>query len=742
MIKKSGFVLGMAVLLAVLTSTGYWLLFSSFAVFDDEGYILLSVRDYFAHGHLYETVYSQYGPAFYAMWDVFQQVIGQPVDHTWARLVTLAFWIGTATSCAFLVRRQTRSSSLSLFTQAATFLFLYFITDEPFHPGSLICFMLAASLAAAAWLIDRERLSAAAVVVGCAGAILLLTKINVGVFYLLSAGGWALTNASSERVRRIFKSVVPAVFLLMAAVLMHTLIREPWIWVFLILFACGALALGIATKGESLLTGRHAIFGALGAVALGLAILGSIWLRGTSPAGLLEGVILGPLRHPGNYSYPVDWRPGSVVVAVLSLIFAVYHRWLERRFSHQAADRLLLVLRMVTGSALVVGFVLLINFRAVGAIFSYVAPLIWIWSIPLKCIETTAENRAVRSLLACVLLLQFLHAYPVGGSQESWGVFLFFPLVTLGLGDVRLWLLSRSPAQTKPIFRWWTVSTLLLAAVLAKSGWTAVHARRHYAAGVPLALPGAGDLRLPEFQSASYQILSLNAAVHSDLLFSLPGMFSFNVWTGLPTPTDKNTTLWFTLLNDQEQQAIIDVLERTPRAAVIAQESLLEMMQANHLPMRGILWDYVHQHFRPAFRIDGFAFWVRSRRIIASFNVAALKSRHGADDESQPRDTQLDFNLISEGPPIVAIEIKSSAKDQASPLVLDGTNAVAVITPINSAGRAMAESTQATWPLTLKGPVHVRIDFDRGDHALSPSDTLLQLRGTGSENLGEILIGE
>ncbi len=718
------------------------MLFSSFAVYDDEGYILLSARDYFARGHLYESVYSQYGPAFYALWDVFQHVIGQPVDHTWARLATLAFWIGTAICCAWLVRRQTRSASLSLFTLAATFLFLYFITDEPFHPGSLICFILAASIAITARLIELKRLSTAAVVAGGTGAFLLLTKINVGVFYFASVTVWALTNASSERMRRIITTIAPALFIIMAVALMHTLIHETWIQVFLALFACGAVSLAITAKSEALFTQRHAAVFSAAAVALGFAILFSIWFRGTSVAGLLEGVVLGPLRHPGNYSYPVDWRPGSVMVAGLSLVLAGFYRWIGERLSAQAADRLLIGLRVVTGSALIVGFALLINFRAVGTIFSYVAPLIWIWSIPLQSIETTTGNRAARSLLATVLLLQFLHAYPVGGSQESWGVFLFIPLVALGLGDVRLWLLSRSSSKKTIFSRWSTVSTLIVVVVVAKISWTAFHARRHYAAGVRLELPGAAQLRLPEFQAASYRILSLNAAVHSDLLFSLPGMFSFNIWTGLPTPTDKNTTLWFSLLNEQEQQAIIDALARSPRAGIIVQESLLEMMQANHLPMHGILWDYVHQHFSAAFRLDGFAFWVRSGRSIAPLNIAALKPQNVSEKKGPSHDTRLDFNLICEGTPIVAIEIKSSPSDQVPPLVLNGTNALVVVTPINSAGRAMASSTRATWPLVLKGPVHIRIDFDHGDHSLSPSDILLYLRGTDSENLGEILIGQ
>ena len=37
-------------------------------------------------------------------------------------------------------------------------------------------------------------------------------------------------------------------------------------------------------------------------------------------------------------------------------------------------------------------------------------------------------------------------------------------------------------------------------------------------------------------------------------------MFSFNLWTGLPSPTSANVTHWFTLLTEAEQQAIRDAV--------------------------------------------------------------------------------------------------------------------------------------------------------------------------------------
>src|SRR5882757_9062437 len=130
MIQKICSLLCSVVLAVSLAAVGYWMLFSNFAVYDDEGYILISAREYFAHGGLYETVYSQYGPAFYVFLDLIQHALGSPISHTVARLLTLTAWLGTGTACALIVWRHTAAIGLALFTLAATFLYLYFVIDE------------------------------------------------------------------------------------------------------------------------------------------------------------------------------------------------------------------------------------------------------------------------------------------------------------------------------------------------------------------------------------------------------------------------------------------------------------------------------------------------------------------------------------------------------------------------------------------------------------------------------------
>lgn len=730
--------LALALFLATLLATGAWMLFSNFAPYDDEGYVLISARNYFTDGLLYESIYSQYGPAFYVMTDAFQHMLGGPVDNTSARQLTLGFWLGTALSCAALVWRQTASRGLFFVTLATTFFYLYFITDEPFHPGSFVIFVLSLSLLVATELLARDRLKTLAAVVGAAGAMLLLAKINVGVFYIAAIGAWGLLHAAPVRLRRIAGVVVAVAFVVLAAGLMRTLWHESWVQIYLVLFACGAIGLVLALDRTVWFRAAHAaVFAAAGA-GVGFFILAAVWMRGTTPPGLLEGVVLGPLRHPTSYSYPVDWRPGSLLVAGLSLALALALPWLRRRYSPSAADRVIVVLRALLAVGLLIAFALTMHARVIGAVFSYVAPLIWIWVIPLSGVTCSRTFLAARGLVAAVLLLQYLHAYPVGGSQVSWGSFLFWPLAALGLSEIRLW--AALPENRRPAFRrWWpALGAAALLLVVGKVGWSAHTAHARYAARADLGLPGAGRIRLPESHRTAYTLLALNAVVHSDQLFSLPGMFSFNLWTNLPTPTLKNTTLWFTLLNDTEQADIIRSLEATPRTTVIVQETLVQLMAAGEVPMRGLLHDYLKRHFAPAFRIEGFSFLVRRGRTLATLGVARLGSaRNGLE-------TLVDFHFAGDETPVARIEIRDvTAPLDAPPVqVLDAANTRISIVAVNRAGEAAGAPVASRWPLRFQGLAHLALRFDRGGVDLDPATTAFYLIGADGRVLGVARVGE
>jgi hypothetical protein len=469
-------------------------------------------------------------------------------------------------------------------------------------------------------------------------------------------------------------------------------------------------------------------------------VLSPVWLRGTSAAGLFEGVLLSPLRHPASYAYPVAWRPGSLVLAGLSLAVALAQPWICRRFSTATADSVVVALRLAQTLALATGFVLLVNFQVTGAVFTYLAPLIWTWVIPLRGVVQPRAARLGRGLLATVLLLQYLQAYPIGGSQESWGTFLFIPLAALGLDDVRRWFLARQTSATLTS-RWLPAcSTAVVALLTVKAVLIGRTAHAAYATSLELGLPGADRLHLPEATRTAYRILCLNAVVHADMLFTLPGMFSFNLWTDLPTPTEKNVTLWFALPSEEEQRDIIQSIERTRRPCIIVQESLTAMLRETKNPIQGILRDYLFRNFSPVFNVEGFVFLVRNGRSIAPLNVARLVSREKSEPAA-PLDL-LDFRLTGDGTPIAAIEVRNFASSQPDPLILNGTNAQVTTIAIDSADHVVGVPAEVSWPLHLTGLAHISIRFDRGTNPLPPLTTVFYLKADDGQVLGEVRIPE
>jgi hypothetical protein len=726
-------------LLLLLGAIGYWMLFSNLAVYDDEGYVLLSAREYFARGGLYESVYTQYGPAFYALTDAFQRLLGGPVDHASARWLTLGLWLAGAAGCGALVHQQTRSAVLAGFTITATFLYLYFLPDEPFHPGAWIVCLLALSLWVGGGFLQRERVAAAAVIAGVATALLFLLKINVGLFHLAGIGTWALLHATSDSIRRGARWLAGPLLVVFAAGLMHALVRESWVQIYLVVFGAGALAFVATLPGSATFTPRHAASYSAAFGATALLILGFVAARGTSIAGLIEGVLLGPLRHPASYSYPVDWRPGAVVVAALSLALAFALPSLRRRHGDARVDRLLIALRLLQTAALAIAIALLMHSRVLGAVFTYVAPSIWLWVVPLSGAKTSRAALLARSLLGSVLLLQYLHAYPVGGSQVSWATFLFIPLAALGFDEVRHWWSARAEAGTGPRWIWPSLAAALLVIATGKALSTAYAMCERYTHRSLLGLPGTANLHLPATQATAYRILRLNAAVHADMLFSLPGMFSLNLWTGLPTPTSRNTTLWFTLLNAQEQADIITALTKDDRPVVIVQESLVELMRAGKVPMGGPLWDFLAASFTPAFRVEGFAFHVRKGRVVAPVNVARIGPIRPAANDG---DTEIEFSLLSDGTPIAAIDVRDVGEHPAPGFVLNAANASVRIAAIDRTGRSAGPLAPAGWPLAVRGLVHVSVRFRAPPAGLPPLTTVFTSKSASGDSLGEIRIAE
>lgn len=684
----------------VLAVIAYWMLFTTFMSHDDEGYVLITLRNYCATGGLYAEVYSQYGPFLYFIHDLGHRLFLYDFTNTSGRLITLLFWVGTSMTCAHLVWRQTRTVTLAVFTAGLTFFHLWLMVGEPIHPGGLI----AAIVALGAWLgarqIEQGAMRSLAVAAALLGTALFLTKINVGAFYFAAAGAWFSIQLRNFNHARATTFIVVALLVLLPFGLMASQLGEPWARTFASLSAIASSTMVVAgwIERRPQTEWKHASWGIGAAFVLSAIIVLTVCLRGTSLAEMVDGVLLAPLRQPGVYHFPPDWKPGTRIVGAISLLLAGW-AWKTRG---SAVAWVLVVIRLLLAIGLCLASLEALPFTSHSSIMSFGVPLAWVFVPRLSSTEKNDRPNAA-PWVGLLLVLQYLHAYPVAGSQIAWGTFLMVPVMALGLGDTLRFL-----AQHKHNLASATIGFLLGGLAVFAAGRLGAIGWQRYIESRPLGLPGAEDLRVPEEYASTLRVLSLNATAHGDSLFSLPGMFSFNEWTGLPAPTLANTTHWFSLLNQKQQDDIVDAIGRSHRPVLIVNRGLLEFLAENDFSIQSPLNDYLANTFTPAFKLGGYEFLIRKGRRIVPLDTAELLQLKSPQPGMAPNRLEI-IAAIPVGVAIASIEL-STLDDK--PRVLqrwDKSTGELTGTPINLQGIALAAEARPAWDTPL--PPLVRLDL-------------------------------
>lgn len=730
----------LAVAAVVLTAGAGLMLFSTFMLYDDEGYVLFSLKNFAEHGALYRDVYSQYGPLPYVIFQVLHWV-GVPFTHTAGRLITLGLWAAAAGLCCRLVWRATRHLALSLSVLAGTYVYLWIMVSEPNHPGGWIALIVALLAALGyAWLI-RGKLIAWSALVGAAVAALLLTKINVGVFAGLSAVMFLVFHAKAPAWSRIGGALLAVLLVVMPFALMRSLLAEHWVRMYAALFALAALPIALSTRRAATASALKiglAEFGAMlgGAMVVLALTLGTVLARGTSARELLDGMLLAPLQHPTHFSLEFHWPSTALAVAIISAALFAFVFISSRNGSSLPGDRVVAAARVAVAIALAAAVLQFPYTSPNNVVFAHAISCLWVLLWPLS--GEPPERVAARAWIVLLAMGQWLHPFPVPGSQIAWGTFLMLPLGGLGAWEsFTWWHLSRREAPVSPRYRSVRlagVAALIVIPVLLGMQLLEIGAR--YLGSRSLALPGAETLRLPDNATATYRILSLNAVAHTDMLFSLPGMFSFNLWTGLPAPTHANVTHWFSLLNETQQREIIRALASHPRSGVIVQTGHLEFLKSRGLAARGPLYDYIMANYASAFEIDDFEFRVRRERTILPLLTADFLLERPDQTKRDAFDALLKIDLLLVQP--VGSVVISSMDGSSAPLVLDAHNSRIEITPMTMQGKPAGAARAAKFPFTPSGPTELSVYFPRNGYHLSLAQTLITVRDPNGAELAMV----
>ncbi len=570
----------------ILAPVGYLAMFSSFHAYDDEGSILITLKDYLSGLPLLTPNIPYYGPFFYETIGGLFKLLGIAPTNDSGRLLTLVFWLIASALAAFAAYRLTRNLWITLVVQLVAFIVLTALTREPMTVYGLLSLLMLGLVVAACFASTKPR--AAALAIGAIVAALCLVKINVGAFAALAVV-FAWSGGLAPRWRRF---ALPAVGVVMTAaplLLMANLLARAWVLEFALVVSMSAAAVSLAwiLAPPPRLTSPSSAWLILGGVTAAALTLAVALAGGTHVADIWNGLVVRSVQFSQLFTWPVDANPVVVLGAALSLAACVAYSRL--RVSDSTAD----LVRIAAGLFILLSILLLPS-------------SLWLLGLSLAWIATRARrdepNHYVRLLLPALAVLESLHAYPVAGTQLSLAALLMIPVGAVVLNDGITGVTTRGAARVAP------AALILATAVLALEGFLA---GSQFAAGSPSGLRGAELVRMQVKQAA--QLRQLAAAIDSECssFITFPGMNSIYIWTGQEPPSDLRYGVWWLTPDPVDQQAVVRQLEGRSRLCVVKNQTLIDFWaQGRQVPPQPVV-DFIDASFVPSATFGDYEVLVR-----------------------------------------------------------------------------------------------------------------------------------
>ena len=539
------------------------------APYDDEGYMMSSLQSYLHGARLYTQTYTQYGPFFFFAQELFFRLAHLQVTHDTNRLVTLVYWMMAACFGSFFVYRLCRSALLACSAMAGCTVIGVVLAGEPGHPQQVIFVLLAASAFLSALIATRYQ-GLSLLLLGMIGSALLFTKINVGAFYV-----FALAQTIVCLLLRGQRRIIGVSFMALVSIALPYMLVSRTLGPFSAFCVTATASVTVTFLASALSKVRPGIpAGLLGwLLGGGLLAAGLILFRcrmvGISASSLVDGLLLEPAKHPLLFS--AFMRPSRETLQIgFVLVLSTGMLMLTFLASRGVLARHLWLVGMVRWAAGILAVPMLLH----GSV-SWVLPL-----IPLTVIRVQEERRDwpaafARIFLANLAVMQYLQAYPVAGSQRYIASLpvLLCAIVWISDGIDELSLLAGGAVSRRNALAWAAVAVIVIATA---ETWVEYVDRT---ARVPSGLRGSSILLLKPAAAEQLQYLANHVTTNCGMLFTMPGMGSFNFWSGVAPPNDSNMGAWMQYFSIERQAEILKLLRADSRACVIYNRRLVEFWE-------------------------------------------------------------------------------------------------------------------------------------------------------------------
>jgi hypothetical protein len=557
-----------------------------FAFWDDEGYMLVSLAHYINEGHLYTQTFSQYGPFYFYAQGIFFQLLHLPVTHDMGRLVTLAYWVASSLLATFFVFRFSKSTFLACAAGLSVMLVGIVLTVEPGHPQQvvLLLYMIAAWLSLPSPS-GRNHLRLFAL--GCVAAALVFTKVNVGVFYIAGLAHALICLLPSGRIRSIGVGLTLIYAATAPWLLMHGQFNHGFRNYCLLATLSGVatFACGVLVRPYHPLPIRAALYSGLGLLTGTVLMIVATSLQGMSVGSLVWGVLTNPLHHPDVLYRTLGISWFNLICAAIVTAGVIGVRLLGRRLAVSWWFNLLRCAAGI-GSILVLALFLRLEFP-----ISWIVPLLPLTLIPGSNWQRTTDALFSRLFVTCMAVTQFLGPFPIAGSQMAIAaapmILWAFLCITDGIAGLRTFSFKASGISGEDL----RLDAVIGGAVLIFYAGVSIDLSAHSELGpASTRLRGATWLHLPEEHARQFEAIAQSVRKNCDILFTMPGMASFNLWSGIPTPNGWNMTGWMKGISSERQAEILGIMKADSQACAIVNRNIVRFWSddqagADELPL-------------------------------------------------------------------------------------------------------------------------------------------------------------
>ena len=599
-------------------------MFGGFHSWDDEGYMMITVQ-HLLDGHpLYGDGSVPYGPVYYLMKWVIHGLFRVSLSHDTIRITSIAAWLLSAALFAITIYRYGGSSPLSITLMSVCFvactLHLQAISFEPSHPQETIVLFLAIALFASSYFNDRKA-GLITFILGCCSAALLLTQINVGVFFFLAALLAMLVPNPAGLPMRVLRCVFLVSALVLPLALLRTHLVEAWAHNFCATVLVSLVSCWIVGARESRDDATHPrqllIFG-FGLLTVTILCLGFVIYHGGSPGEMLNSIFLKAMRFPAAFGWPVMQNTLHLLIVFAGGIGAGLYLIPQPARRRQVIEKVCLPsVKLLIGMSILFeacGLTFSIPAERQSWPFSFAAGFFWLVLIVPYGRRAGAHEPFLRRLIAYTACLQVLQMYPVPGEQVYIGTITVVPLAAVLIGDTgslfEAFLKRRWPRTGMAWLRSCAlgVSVLILCLLLVR----ARTAKRSYYSVDEAQFAGCRLARMSEEQVATYRFLADTIQASADTFVCKNGFNSLYFWSHTrPACTVPVSATW-QLFDAAQQNLLLTTNQAVPRLIFIDHPGYLNESGLFSIAKREVpFFTFVQSQMRPQVRVGSYKLYSR-----------------------------------------------------------------------------------------------------------------------------------